>query len=113
MMCFLNSIFFSLPSRILERAHAELGGIAQIALCVEIDALEYVEYILVDGGDSSWATFLINAIMAVQIPILSAVFISVARSLTETENYQTESAFIDALALKCCYFEFFNHFGGM
>ncbi len=81
------------------------------ALCVEIDALEYLEAEVL--GSASWASWVVNAIVGVQIPLFSAMFLGAAKALTEAENYQTETAFLDALALKCCYFEFFNHYGAL
>ena len=80
------------------------------ALCVEIDALEYLEAEVLGSQLGQWV---VNAIVGVQIPLFSAMFLGAAKALTEAENYQTETAFLDALALKCCYFEFFNHYGAL
>jgi hypothetical protein len=65
-------------------------------LCAEIDMLQFLENDL----DSSMGSYLVNGLFAIQIPLFSRAVIAVAESLTETENHQTESVFIDNLIFK-------------
>jgi hypothetical protein len=76
-----------------------------VALVVEIDVLAWVRE-EVSGG-----VYLANSIYSIQILFFTYLFGAVSVSLTETENYQTDTAFKDSLIFKTCIFEFVNRYG--
>ena len=50
------------------------------------------------------------ALLAISIPIWTALFTGAARTCTEFERYRTQSEFDDALVLKIFVFELFNQY---
>ena len=73
----------------------------------DIYGLFYVESFLRDMG-YTWANYAVYGAIAIQIPIFHDIFTKIARDLTEGENYQTETVFIDAMIMKTFTFTFFN-----
>ena len=70
-------------------------------------AHRYLDSIL----DSDAGTYLVFVLFSVQIPIFTSLFKSLAIALAESENHQTEPAFLEALIGKAVTFEFLNTYG--
>jgi len=76
-----------------------------VALMAEIDILAWVR------EDMSGGAYIAYSIFSVQMLLFTYLFGFVSVALTESENYQTDSAFSDSLIFKTCVFEFVNRFG--